>query len=106
MSIDWDGLFKQADNGPGHKFRGTIDITVAEELGFGFFMRPCEVIVIKDTEGRVWLIYETHEDDGEYLGLVSRYNVRPGMELRLKVSNGETKVFCITPETSPSAVVS
>lgn len=105
MSIDWDSLFDQAQNGPNHKFLGTIDITVAEELGFGFFMRPCEVVVIKDTEGRVWLIYETHEDDGEYLGLVSRYNVRPGAELRLKVSHNETKVFCITPETSSSAVV-
>ena len=96
--IDWYQLFRDAENAQEKTFLGTVDITVAEELAFGLYMMPAEVVVIKDTEGRVWLINETHEDDGEMGGLVSRYNVRQGMRLRLKVSRHETKVFCITPE--------
>ncbi len=105
MEIDWDNLLRQAKNGPGCQFRGTVDITMAQELAFGFFMRPCEIVIIKDTEGTVWVIYETHENDGEYRGLVSRYNVRPGIELRINVSDERTKVFCKTPETNSSVNV-
>lgn len=98
MAVDWEQLFREAENGPQKPFIGTADITIAEELAFGFFFSPAEIVAIKDTEGRTWIINETHEDDGELRGLVSRYHVRPGMRLRLRVSSEKTRVFCITPE--------
>jgi hypothetical protein len=94
--IDWNKLFDEAANGLDGTFLGTVEITMAEELAFGFY--PMELVAIKDTEGRTWILYETTGDDEDARGLVSRYNVRPGMKFRLKVTKRDTQVFCVTPE--------
>ncbi len=101
-SIDWPALFREAENGFNKTFIGTVEITMAEELAFGYYMDPEEVVVIRDMDGRIWIIYETIGEDADARGLVSRYNVRAGMKLRLKVSHTDmgktTDVFCVTPE--------
>lgn len=96
--VDWSQLLREAENGHEKNFTGTVDITVAEELAFGFYLEPAEIVIVKDTEGRIWVLNETHEDDSDLRGLVSRYNIQNGMQFRLKVLPEETKVFCITPE--------
>jgi hypothetical protein len=100
--INWARLFRDAENGPDKPFVGTVEITMAAELAFGYHMSPEEIVVIQDTDGRIWIIYETIGSDGDAPGLVSRYNVRPGMRFRLKISPAQigtqTDVFCLTPE--------
>ncbi|MBI2041715.1 MAG: hypothetical protein HYT20_01685 [Candidatus Nealsonbacteria bacterium] len=57
---------------------GVYNIEVAEVLGIGSYMIQPEVAVIKDTKGRIWAISE-----GE--NLVSRYDVKKGIKLRVVV---------------------
>lgn len=105
----WHGLLKQAKNFSEGKAdfetEEVFEITVAEVLGVGhYFMNPPEVSVVRDTEGRVWLVPETQGEDGELQGLVSRHNVGPGMKLRLKIKKiffYETRVFPLVPEAEP-----
>ena len=104
----WEALLREAQNSPlgkQPKAEEVVEITIAEVLSIGhYLMRPPEVAVIQDTEGRVWLIPETQGKDGDFDGLVSRYNVEPGMRLRLKIKKQiiyETAAFALTPEALP-----
>ncbi len=63
---------------------GVYDIEVAEVLGIGTHMVQPEVAVIKDTNGRVWAIPEGK-------GLVSRWDVKKGMKLRVTVGKEDIK---------------
>ncbi len=108
----WHDLLKQAKNFSEGKSdfetEEVFEITVAEVLGVGhYMMKPPEVSVVRDTEGRIWLVPETQGEDGELQGLVSRHNVGPGMKLRLRIKKTffyETKVFPLTPEAEPIAL--
>lgn len=103
----WHGLIKQAKNFSEGKAdfetEEVFEITVAEVLGVGhYIMMPPEVSVVRDTEGRVWLIPETQGEDSNLNGLVSLHNVGPGMKLRLRIKKiffYETKTFPLTPES-------
>ena len=103
----WEALIQEAANTPFKKKAETedvVEITVAEVLGIGHSMTcPPEVAVVKDSEGRVWLVPETYGNDGDLDGLVSRHNIKPGMRLRLKIKSKkqtiyETAAFPLTPE--------
>lgn len=100
----WFSFIDQAENchvqKPGEQL--VFEITVAEVLGIGqWSMALSEEAIVKDTEGKIWLIPETCEDDGNLHGLISRWNVQPGMKLRLRIkaiTHFETSAFPITPE--------
>lgn len=101
----WHKLIREAENGfpsEDSSEEVIVEITVVEVLGVGHVhMQPPEVTVVRDTEGKIWLLNETHTDDGELQGLVSRHNVRAGMKFRLrikKVVHFGTRVFPLVPE--------
>jgi len=75
---------------------GVYEIEVAEVLIVGeYYLRQPEVVIIRDTEGRVWMMPETDwmapetEKLDSFNALVSRWNVRKGMKLRLKAERVE-----------------
>src|SRR3989344_2615666 len=105
-SQKWHDLLNQAKNFSEGKSdfetEEVFEITVAEVLGIGhYIMKPPEVSVVRDTEGRVWLVPETQGEDGDLIGLVSRHNVCPGMKIRLKIKKSivvfyDTEAFPLT----------
>lgn len=96
----WRRLVESAENvfegGERVESERTEDITVTEVLGIGHYvLNPPEVAVVKDTMGRIWLLPETHKRPN---GLVSRWDVKPGMKLQLRLKEvahitRETEVF-------------
>jgi len=68
---------------------GVYEIEVAEVLIVGeHWLRQPEVVIIKDTKDRIWMIPETENFDSSN-PLISRWNVRKGMKLKLKVERVE-----------------
>jgi len=63
---------------------GVYNIKVTEVLGVGTYMVQPEVVVVKDTKGRIWAIPEGGN-------LVSRYDVKKGMILRVTVGKKNIK---------------
>lgn len=101
---EWHELVNSVENASPSKVAEedvVVDITVAEVLGVGHcFLKPPEVVVVRDTEGRVWKLNETHTEDGNLQGLVSRHSVKEGIQLRLRMKKMvliQTDVFQLTP---------
>jgi len=65
---------------------GDYEIKVAEVLAVGRYSLAPEVAIVRDTRGKIWAIPENRDSDTpEERRLVSRWDVRPGMKLRLTV---------------------
>jgi hypothetical protein len=82
----WLDLVRLTENNPlkRHIEENSVEIEVAEVLDIGhMYMKPPEGVVVRDTEGKKWCILETQNDREGMQCLVSRYNVKPGMKLRL-----------------------
>jgi len=65
-----------------------INIKVAKviRVNKSFFAGGSEDVIIKDTEGRTWAI---PEDAISVKSLKTRYDIKTGMELRLKIAKKE-----------------
>lgn len=85
---EWNRLIARAENngtsdGISEK---TYNIEVDEVLGVGnWYSKPPEVAVVKDANGKIWLIPETTQCREGKRGLVSRHKVVPGMRFLLVV---------------------
>jgi hypothetical protein len=100
---EWLELVKSAENTYAKvaEPEEVIEITVAEVLGIGSFIMPPESAVVRDTEGKVWLLEETRDQDGDLEGMVSRYDVEPGTKFRLRITKtirATTKTYPLQPE--------
>jgi len=95
----WRGLVKRAENGSRMEKKAerhiVVEMTVAEVLAVGdFFFGFDDAIIVKDTENKIWIVPETHEKGG----LVNRHIVKPGMKIKLVITEiiyteKETKAF-------------
>jgi len=65
---------------------GNYEIEVAEVLTIGEYGFSPEVAIIKDTQDKIWAIPENSDPDTPHeKQLISRWDIRPGMKLRLTV---------------------
>lgn len=94
----WRNLVKQAENGSRMEERTeqpAIEITVAKVLAAGDFVFGINgAVIVKDIENKIWIVPETQEKGG----LVNRNNVKPGMKIKLVITETvftgkETRAF-------------
>ncbi len=94
----WGKLVRKAKNcsytrrGGCHK---TVEVTVAEVLAQGNAYLTDDSAIVRDESGDIWIIPETKETN-ELVS--SRYDLRPGMRLRLEIKETvlverETRVY-------------
>jgi len=71
------------------------DIEIAEVLAVGHYGLAPEVVIVRDTKGKVWAIPEDNNNSTPLENqLVSRWDVRPGMKLRLKIKTITEEKIC------------
>jgi len=79
----------EKDSGMGRQIESEIEerhIEVAKVLAVGHYSLASEVAIVRDTNGKVWAIPEDKDSNTSLEDqLVSRWDVRPGMKLRLKI---------------------
>lgn len=80
---------------------GTYDIEIAEILIIGLFPLVPTIAIIEDTQGKIWSIPESSGNNDKKNALVSRWDIRPGMKLRLEVTSPPS----IPPYNNITAIV-
>ena len=93
------GLLQQAekDSGIGQRLESERedDIEIAKVLAVGHYGLTPEVAIVRDTKGKVWAIPEDNNNSTPLEDrLVSRWDVRPGMKLRLKIKTITEEKIC------------